>query len=416
LGQALLRITGISDLRHSLWGGREGSFVEKETSFYFPTVDVTQNGVHLNDDEVFCGIVLAGGEGKRLQPFIKSLGRGALPKQYVNFIGRRSMLEHTFHRAGKLVSSERLLTVITESHLRHPEVREQCSVRPRDTLIVQPENKETGPGLMLPLMYLYKRYPNSLALVLPSDHFIWQEDRLVDHARLACLAVKQDPSRMILLGIKPDRAEPEYGYLLPNKKQSGIGPNMSEISWFIEKPDQKTARRLIRAGGLWNTMIMVFKTKTMLHWLSKLAPTVYQQFQQVYEAIGTAGETEVVRNIYQRLKPMNFSKEFIEPMVKNYPSNLIALPIRDLLWSDWGTASRVLDVLRKTGTIAHLNSFRNTTGKGATSHRLRTSLWFDRDFQNQRIFAQSNGFAASEAIYKETPGISTNGNTRVSSK
>ena len=56
---------------------------------------------------------------------------------------------------------------------------------------------------------------------------------------------------------------------------------------FIEKPDQKTARRLIRAGGLWNTMIMVFKTKTMLHWVSRLAPGLYQQFQQIYEAIET---------------------------------------------------------------------------------------------------------------------------------
>ena len=104
----------------------------------------------------------------------------------------------------------------------------------------------------------------------------------MDHARLACLAVKRDPSRLILLGVKPDRDEPEYGYLLPNKKPLAIGPDMSEISWFIEKPDPKTARRLTRAGGLWNTMIMVFKTKTMLHWVSRLAPRLYQQFLQIY--------------------------------------------------------------------------------------------------------------------------------------
>jgi mannose-1-phosphate guanylyltransferase len=385
--------------------------VEKESTFHFPTVDVAgQSGISpSNEDEMICGLVLAGGEGKRLQPFIKSLGKGTLPKQYVNFIGSRSMLEHTVQRAEKLVPSERVLTVITESHLRYPEVREQCSSRPKDTVIVQPENKETGPEFIFPLMHLSMRYPNSLVLVLPSDHFIWQEDRLMDYARLACLAVKRDPSRMILLGVKPDRDEPEYGYLLPNKKRPGIGPNMSEISWFIEKPDQKTARRLIRAGGLWNTMIMVFKTKTMLHWLSKLAPTLYHQFQQVYEAIGTASETDVVRNIYQQLKPMNFSKEFLEPMVKNYPSSLVALPIRDVLWSDWGTASRVMDVLRKTGTIANLNGFRHITEKWATSHRLRTSPFIDRDFQSQRVFAESNGFSASEAIYKEAPRISTNG-------
>ena len=114
-------------------------------------------------------------------------------------------------------------------------------------------------------------------------------------------------------------------------KIGGSDPVCSEISRFIEKPDQKTARRLIRAGGLWNTMIMVFKTKTMLHWVSRLAPGLYQQFQQIYEAIETPGEKDVVRNIYQQLQPMNFSREFLEPLVKNYPSNLVASSPRSLV-------------------------------------------------------------------------------------
>jgi mannose-1-phosphate guanylyltransferase len=317
-----------------------------------------KNGAsHGVEDDVVCGLVLAGGEGKRLQPFIKSLGKGDLPKQYVNFIGTRSMLEHTLERAERVIPSERVLTIITESHLKHPEVREQISSRPKDTVIVQPENKETGPGLLLPLMHLHKRYPSSLVLVLPSDHFIWEEDRLMDHAHLACSAVRRDPSRLILLGVKPDRDEPEYGYLVPSKKSSE--PRMSEISWFIEKPEQKVARRLTRAGGLWNTMIMAFKASAMLHWVSRLAPALYGQFQQIYQAIGTPGEADVVRDVYRRLEPINFSKEFLEPMVKSYPSSLVALPVRDLLWSDWGTASRIKEVLKTISELQQPNGYRN---------------------------------------------------------
>jgi mannose-1-phosphate guanylyltransferase len=147
--------------------------VEKRSTFHFSLAD----SINRNEHEVICGLVLAGGEGKRLQPFIRSLGKGTLPKQYVNFIGSRSMLEHTLERAEKIIPPERVLTVITESHVRYPEVRQQCSSRPKNTVIVQPENKETGPGLLLPLMHLYKRYPDSLVLVLPSDHFITEEDR-----------------------------------------------------------------------------------------------------------------------------------------------------------------------------------------------------------------------------------------------
>jgi mannose-1-phosphate guanylyltransferase len=365
--------------------------VAKRSTFNSPMAAAAQNGAsHSNDEEVFCGIVLAGGEGKRLQPFIRSLGRGTLPKQYVNFIGTRSMLERTLQRAEKLMPSARLLTVITESHLRYPEVREQCATRPRDTVIVQPENKETGPGLILPLMHLYQRFPNSVVLVLPSDHFIGEEERLMAHARQAYLAVKRDPSRLILLGVKPDRDEPEYGYLLPTKNRVGVGPGMFEISWFIEKPDQKTTRRLIRAGGLWNTMIMVFKTKTVLHWVSRLVPGLYEQFQQIYESIGTPSETDVVRNIYQQLKPMNFSKEFLEPLVKTYPSSLVALPVPDLLWSDWGTASRIMDVLARIGKVPRLEGSRRTTGtKIVGGYRFdRQLLPFERDLHLPQLVVQ----------------------------
>jgi mannose-1-phosphate guanylyltransferase len=331
--------------------------VKKQQCFYGEN-EARNNGVNHNEENgVVCGLVLAGGEGKRLQPYIKSLGRGELPKQYVNFIGTRSMLEHTLDRTEKLIPSERVFTIVTESHLKHPEAREQLSRRCRDTVIVQPENKETGPGLLLSLMHLHKRYPSSLVLVLPSDHFIWEEDRLIDHTRLACVTVRRDPSRLILLGVKPDRDEPEYGYLLP-KKSPAIGPKMSEISWFVEKPEQKIAQRLMRAGGLWNTMIMAFKTSTMFHWVSRLAPPLYQQFQEIYQAIGTPAEADVVRDIYRRLKPVNFSKEFLERMVKSYPSSLVALPVRDLLWSDWGSASRIREVLKKIGRLQQRNRYR----------------------------------------------------------
>jgi hypothetical protein len=52
------------------------------------------------------GIVLAAGEGKRLELFVHMLRGNALPKQFVNFIGNRSMLEPTFDRAEKLISND----------------------------------------------------------------------------------------------------------------------------------------------------------------------------------------------------------------------------------------------------------------------------------------------------------------------
>src|ERR1700686_439694 len=109
-----------------------------------------------------CGIILAGGDGKRLHPLIHRLRGEIIPKQYVNFIGTRSMLEHTYHRAEKLIAPERLFTVVSQDHLKMTDVWRQVSSRPRGTIIRQPENKETGPGLLLPLMHIYRHYPESV--------------------------------------------------------------------------------------------------------------------------------------------------------------------------------------------------------------------------------------------------------------
>src|SRR3974377_1003893 len=105
------------------------------------------NMKHDAQTPVRCGIVLAGGEGTRLKRFIYQLRGSQVPKQYVNFIGNRSMLEHTFDRAERLIPGDRLFTVASRDHLQYPEARRQLLHRPIDTVVLQPSNKETGPAV-----------------------------------------------------------------------------------------------------------------------------------------------------------------------------------------------------------------------------------------------------------------------------
>ena len=193
-----------------------------------------------------CGIILAAGEGSRLRSFVENLRGYPLPKQYVNFIGKRSMLEHTFYRAQKMIPAERLFTVVSQSHLRHPEVARQLSTRPMACIVEQPDNRDTGPGLLLPLAHLYKRYPDSTVVVFPSDHFILEEDLFMVYVDQAFRVVEQDPAKVVLLGINPSEPEPEYGYIVPGKKlYDPSAPGTHEVSLFIEKPARDVARDLV---------------------------------------------------------------------------------------------------------------------------------------------------------------------------
>ena len=306
-------------------------------------------------DPVNCALVLAGGEGKRLRPFVHLLREDLLPKQYVNFIGRRSMLEHTLDRAEKLAPRERVFTIINRNHLIFPEVTRQVAARHPGTMIVQPQNKETAPGILFSLIHIAKRYPDSIVTLLPSDHFVMEEDELTTYLSTAYRWVKRDSSRIVLLGIEPDGDESDYGYIVAGSKMKRGGNAVFQISSFVEKPDYRTAQELTRNGALWNTMMMVFKTTTLMSWIKETSPLFFRVFQTISDALGTPDEEAVIEQIYQELPPLNFSHDFIEPLARSHSAKLLTLPVQNVLWSDWGSESRIMEILRQTGYVTRLN-------------------------------------------------------------
>jgi mannose-1-phosphate guanylyltransferase len=293
------------------------------------------------------GLVLAGGEGKRLEGYVRQLRGEPLPKQYVNFIGTRSMLEHTWDRAERLIPRRQILTVVTEHHLTAPAARRQLLDREPDTVIVQPENKDTGPGILLPLTYLRKRCPNATVALFPSDHFILEEDRFIDHVRLAVRSVQQALSQTILLAMEAKWAEIEYGYVVAEDSNGHIDLcGCRSAAHFVEKPDPAEARLLLAAGALWNTMIMVFNIETLFRQIETLCPDVASLFSAFAKAIGTRAEQRKLRELYLHLRPLNFSKDMLEKIAVRFPGSISVLPVFQVTWSDWGSPQRLIETKR----------------------------------------------------------------------
>jgi mannose-1-phosphate guanylyltransferase len=291
------------------------------------------------------GLVLAGGEGKRLEDYVRQLRGESLPKQYVNFIGTRSMLEHTFDRAERLIPRQRILTIVSKHHLPWREVRQQLSSRSAGTVIVQPENKDTGPGIILPLTYLHKRCPDATVAIFPSDHFILEEDRFIDHVSLATRAVHHDPSQIVLLAMEPQWPETEYGYVVPADYNGHIDMcGCRKAAHFVEKPDLADARLLVAASALWNTMIMVFRVETLLRHIQTLYPDVANLFRSLSEVIGTTAENGKLQEIYRNLRPLNFSKDILEKIAARFLAAISVLPVLQVTWSDWGAPQRLLEM------------------------------------------------------------------------
>ena len=285
---------------------------------------------------------MAGGDGKRLRPFVSKLLGFELPKQYVSFTGNRSMLEHTFDRAEQLISPECLYTVVAQDHLRHPEVRSQLSGRLLHTVVVQPINRETGPGLLLPLTHLFGRYPNSTVAVFPSDHFILQEDIFAAYVQQAFDEVERYPSRIVFLGVEPIEAESAYGYILPENQYLDSESPVKGVKAFVEKPDRRLATQIITLGAWWNTMVMVFKPEFFLQLVSLIAPNLHRSFQKIARLLKASEELSAIEKIYREMQPVNLSKDLLENFDVHARNQLFAICMKDLFWSDWGSEDRIL--------------------------------------------------------------------------
>lgn len=301
-----------------------------------------------------CGIILAAGAGKRMRDLVFRLRADHLPKQYINFIGKRSMLEHTLQRVERLVPARRLFVVVAKEHLQFDEVRRQLASRPRECIVIQPENRETGPGIVLPLIHVYKRYPHAVVAVFPSDHFVLEEDVFVQHVDRAFRVVESDCSRMVLLAMEPNSADPEYGYIVPGEKiESSALDSARRIELFLEKPAAEVARKIIRSGALWNTLILICKCETLLNAIKSTAPELHRSFQPILKALGTADEQRVIEEVYQKLPSLNFSKGILEVLSVEHRPALAVLPVPGVTWSDWGTTARLSNTLQWLGKAIH---------------------------------------------------------------
>ncbi|MEW6683372.1 MAG: sugar phosphate nucleotidyltransferase [Nitrospirota bacterium] len=289
-------------------------------------------------------IVLAGGNGHRVDQFIQRLEGRACPKQYHVFTGRRSMLQHTLDRVEMLIPRERIFTVVSPDHAEH--VARQLGDRPTGTVIAQPRNLETLPGILLPLTHIRKRDPHATVAVFPSDHFVWDEAKFMEYVRAGVSAVEQYPDKLVLLGVKPDAPESDYGWIAPGGRVPTADGSMAlKVRSFCEKPGPNRGDVFLRNGYLWNTLVFVAKAATLYAMARDVAPHMVAYFDVLSYNIGMPSEPAILRGMYARMESMNISRDLFQKTA----NRLFVLPVEGIGWSDWGRAERIVETLDRYG-------------------------------------------------------------------
>jgi len=326
-------------------------------------------------------VVLAAGDGKRLSMLTADSQGRHVPKQFCSLHGGPSLFDLALARARSLVPEDRVCAVVASEHERwwQPIADELHA----GNLIVQPRNRGTGNGVLLALASILKKDPQARLVFLPSDHHVMDEEILDQAIRSALHAMPTHSRDIYLLGIEPDDADPELGYIIP--QQCGQR-DAQGVRHFVEKPSRGVAEKLIQQGGLWNSAIFAANGESLMAlFKARFLGNVLGIRAALLKTDDPIRPSWALSHLYERIAEVDFSRHILASHV----GEIRVVPVPHCGWSDLGTPHRVSERLKRL----HLSSFRlkarhsktafldlgdATMKAGKCGFSLQTAVWLSK--------------------------------------
>ncbi len=167
--------------------------------------------------------------------------------------------------------------------------------------------------MLLGLACILERAPGATVVVLPSDHFVDEPERFMEHVRLAKEAVDRRPGTMVLLGARADSPDSEYGRIEPGATALSIdGRPLKRVTTFREKPCPHLAAALLARGALLNTMVLIARGAALLDLFARYLPDVLRCFSRIGRAFGGHDQAVVFDDVYRLVLAASVSEEIFE--------------------------------------------------------------------------------------------------------
>lgn len=291
-------------------------------------------------------VILAGGRGTRFWP----RSRSRTPKQLLNIVGDKTMLEQTYERIAPIFAPSNVWVVTNAEQAGA--VRHQLRGVPPQNALLEPFGRNTAVATGLAAIHLLKRGgSDALMAVLPADHFIGKPARYRQILR-AALKLAAEPRTLVVLGIPPLHPETGYGYIerAPGKREmpAAAEDRAYAVRRFTEKPSLKLARTYVATRRyFWNAGMFFWRASTFLENLERYLPKTHAALMRLSETIGTPRYPAALKREYSRMENISVDYAILEPASRDPKHSRVLVIPTEIQWSDIGSWAAVYELLAK---------------------------------------------------------------------
>jgi mannose-1-phosphate guanylyltransferase len=243
-----------------------------------------------------------------------------------------SLLKMTLSRAGLIVPRERICVIID-----HPQKHywsDSLARVPRENVIVQPSHRGSAIEILLGVLRILARDPSAWIIVLPSRHYVGDERALASSLVDVATPTAQTRNKLTLVGIKPEEADPELGYIVPGQ---WFEDGTRSVHRVLNCSGQAQALELVARGALWNSSIVAARGVVLLSILRSCMPDLVDQMETaIARGDGPKGRANELAQLYTRLPSVDFS----HVLARGAEAECRVVTSRPCGWSNLGTLRR----------------------------------------------------------------------------
>jgi mannose-1-phosphate guanylyltransferase len=263
----------------------------------------------------------------------------ARPKQFLNLIGDKSMLQLTVERLEGLVGITDTYVVAAADF--KDIILEQVPSLPEDNVIVEPFGRDTAAAIGLAAMVLGRKNPREVMIVLPADHYIGNTGEFQKVLWSAVTAAAQG-DHVVTLGITPRSPETGYGYIHRGELEGVAGGITTyKALQFMEKPNYERALEFLSSGDyFWNSGMFVWRVDLVRAMIDKYIPKLAAGLQDIESKLGSDAYTNTLEAVYAVLPRVSVDYGLME-----HADNVLLIPC-DFGWDDignWAALERYAD-------------------------------------------------------------------------